>query len=37
MDLPEQAKEMQTRLMVYAHMKDAGHRGVVATLQWLQG
>ena len=28
---------MQTRLMVCAHMKDAGHRGVVATLQRLQG
>ena len=35
--IPKQAKEMQTRLMAYAHMKDAGHRGVVATLQRLQG
>ena len=25
--IPEQAKEMQTRLMVCSHMKDAGHRG----------
>ena len=35
--IPEQAKEMQTRLMVCAHMKDAGHRGVAVTLQRLQG
>ena len=34
--IPEQAKEMQTRLKVYAHMKDAGHRRVVATLQRLR-
>ena len=33
--IPEQSKKMQTRLMVCAHMKDSGHRGVVATLQWL--
>ena len=25
--IPEQAKEMQARLMVCAHMKDTGHRG----------
>ena len=35
--IPEQAKEMQTRLMVCAHMKGAGQHGVVATLQRLQG
>ena len=35
--IPEQAKEMQTRVMVCANIKDAGHRGVVTTLQWLQG
>ena len=34
--IPPQAKELQTRLMVCAHMKGAGHRGVVATLQRLQ-
>ena len=31
--IPEQAKETQTRLMVCAYIKAAGHRGVVATLQ----
>ena len=35
--IPEQAKEMQTRVMVCAYIKDVGHRGVVTTLQWLQG
>ena len=35
--IPEKANEMQTRLIVCAHMEDAGHRGLVATLQWLQG
>ena len=35
--IPEQTKEMQTRLMVCAHMKDAEQRGIVVTLQWLQG
>ena len=35
--IPEQAQEMQTRLMMCAQMKGAGHRGVVATLQRLQG
>ena len=34
---PEQAKGMQVRLMVYAQIKKAGHRGIVATLQRLQG
>ena len=33
----EQAKDIQTRLMVCAHMKDAGHWGVVTALQRLQG
>ena len=35
--IPGQAKEIQTWLMVCAYMKDAGQRGVVATLQRLQG
>ena len=35
--IPEQVKGMQTWLIVYAHIKDAGHRGVAATLQRLQG
>ena len=35
--ISEQAKEMKTRLMVCAHIKDAGHRRIVATLQRLQG
>ena len=35
--IPEQAKEMQTRLMVCAHMKEAGHRGFVAILERPQG
>ena len=30
------SKEMQTRLMVCAHIKEAGHRRVVTTLQRLQ-
>ena len=34
--IPEQAKKIQTRLIVCAHMKDAGHWGVVAPLQQLQ-
>ena len=33
--IPEDAKKLQTRLMVCAHMKDAGHRGTVATLHRL--
>ena len=33
--IPEQ-EEMQARLMVCAHMKDAGYWGVVATLQQLR-
>ena len=35
--IPEQTTEMQARLMVCPHMKDAGYKGVVATLQPLQG
>ena len=35
--IPEHATKMQTQLMVCAHMKDAGHRGVMVTLQQLQG
>ena len=31
--MPVGAKKLQVRLMVCAHMKEAGHRGVVATLQ----
>jgi len=34
--IPEKAKDLQTRPMVCAHMKEAGHRGSVATLQRLQ-
>ena len=34
--IPEHAKKMEMRLMVCTHMKDAGHRGVVSTSQWLQ-
>lgn len=34
--IPPRAKELPTRLMVCAHMKGAGHRGVVARLQRLQ-
>ena len=29
--IPEQAKEMQRRLMVCANIKNTAHRGVVAT------
>ena len=35
--IPEQAKEMQTRLMVCLQINEAGHRGIVATFQRLQG
>ena len=37
LSIPEQAKEMQTRLMACAHITDSRHLGVVATLQRLQG
>ena len=33
--IPGGAKQLQARLMVCAHMKEAGHRGAVATLQRL--
>ena len=33
--IPDQASALQVRLMVCAHMKEAGHRGAVATLQRL--
>ena len=29
--VPEEARELQPRLMAFAHMQDAGHRGVRAT------
>ena len=29
--VPEEERELQARLMVCAHMQDAGHRGVTAT------
>ena len=29
--VPEEERELQARLMVYAHMQDAGHRGLRAT------
>ena len=35
--IPEQAKKNQTWLMVCVYMKGAGHRGIVGTLQRLQG
>lgn len=33
--IPSEAINLEVRLMVYAHMKEAGHRGVAATLQRL--
>lgn len=30
--IPDDAKELRLRLMVCAHMKEAGHRGSAATL-----
>ena len=33
--VPGGAKKLQVRLMVCAHMKEAGHRGAVTTLQRL--
>ena len=35
--IPEAADELKKRLLVCAHMKDAGHRGVDATLERLRG
>ena len=34
---PGTSKGIKARLMVCAHMKDAGRRGVVATLQRIEG
>ena len=34
--IPEHATELKTRLMVCAHMLDAGHRGVAATVERLR-
>ena len=34
--IPDSAKQLQVRLMVCAHMRDAGHRGVAAPLVLLQ-
>ena len=34
--IPEYDKQLQVRLMICAHMRDAGHRGVAATLVRLQ-
>ena len=34
--IPDTARDLQMRLMVCAHMKEAGHRGAAATLQRLQ-
>ena len=34
--IPDSDKQLQVRLMICAHMLDAGHRGVAATLVRLQ-
>ena len=34
--IPDSDKQLQVRLMICAHMRDAGHRGVAATLVRLQ-
>ena len=34
--IPDSDKPLQLRLMICAHMRDAGHRGVAATLVRLQ-
>lgn len=34
--VPDDARELQVRLMVCAHMQEAGHRGYAATLQRLK-
>ena len=34
--IPDPDKRLQVRLMICAHMRDAGHRGVAATLVRLQ-
>ena len=34
--IPDSDKQLQVRLMICAHMRDAGHRGVAATLLRVQ-
>ena len=34
--IPDSDKQLQVRLMICAHMRDAGHRGVAATLVSVQ-
>ena len=34
--IPDSDKQLQVRLMICAHMRDAGHRGVAATLVGVQ-
>ena len=34
--IPDSDKQLQVRLMICAHMRDEGHRGVAATLVRLQ-
>ena len=34
--IPDSAKQLQVRLMICAHMRDAGYRGVAAKLVRLQ-
>ena len=34
--IPDSDKQLQVRLMIFEHMRDAGHRGVAATLVRLQ-
>ena len=34
--IPDSDKQLQVHLMICAHMRDAGHRGVAATLVRLQ-
>ena len=34
--IPDSDKQLQVRFMICAHMRDAGHRGVAATLVRLQ-
>ena len=33
--VPEEERKLQARLMVCAHMQDAGHRGVRGTTHWI--
>ena len=34
--IPDSDKELQVHLMIFSHMRDAGHRGVAATFVRLQ-